>query len=431
MGVSLLAKGMGILNTFLLVPLYLAYLDKSAYGVWLALASLLTWMRFFEFGLGNGLKNRLTNALSDENYQLGKEYVSTAYFYLLLIILGFSLLWLPTNSYLPWDQFFDKEVNGAGDIGLLILIVVSAFLANIFFRLIQSVLHAIQATRKADLIGLINNVGILTGIFILTRVDAQGGDLIKVGLIAAWLPVLGLFLATVYFFWFSNNKILKAIKPNIKSIHKAHFRVLFGLGIRFFIIQVSMLVIFQSANILILTHFSADQVVEYHILNKYFSITHMVMTLLTAPLWPAITDAFYRKEYIWIRKRVRLFFRVFALFLMLMALQFYMGDNLISFWLGEPFSVNTTLALAFIFYYAAFIFGGIYNTVMNALSRLKLQAYLLGLGALLFYPIFLFFRNYMGLGLESLVYAMFIANSYTILVAPAQYYIYIIREKKS
>ena len=41
-------KGIGIIISFLLVPLTLNYLNASEYGIWLTLSSLMTWINYFE-----------------------------------------------------------------------------------------------------------------------------------------------------------------------------------------------------------------------------------------------------------------------------------------------------------------------------------------------------------------------------------------------
>ena len=93
-GVSLILKGASILISFILVPLTLDYLNSYEYGIWLTLNSVLSWIYLFDIGLGNGLRNRLTEALAAKNFELGKIYVSTTFFFMTLIVVAFYLLFL-------------------------------------------------------------------------------------------------------------------------------------------------------------------------------------------------------------------------------------------------------------------------------------------------------------------------------------------------
>ena len=51
----------------LLVPITLGYLNPYEYGVWLTLNSILVWFNSFDIGLGNGLRNKLTIALAEND----------------------------------------------------------------------------------------------------------------------------------------------------------------------------------------------------------------------------------------------------------------------------------------------------------------------------------------------------------------------------
>ena len=57
---NLAVKGISMVFGFLSVRLYLNYLGTEHYGVWLTISAFYAWFTFFEFGLGNGLRNKLT-----------------------------------------------------------------------------------------------------------------------------------------------------------------------------------------------------------------------------------------------------------------------------------------------------------------------------------------------------------------------------------
>ena len=52
---SFIFKGLNICLGFLLLPIALNYVDKSVYGIWLIISSIISWLGFFNIGLGNGL----------------------------------------------------------------------------------------------------------------------------------------------------------------------------------------------------------------------------------------------------------------------------------------------------------------------------------------------------------------------------------------
>lgn len=75
---SFVIKGASILLSLLLVPITLDYLNPYEYGIWLTLSSVLMWINYFDIGLGNGLRNKLSEALAVGDDNLARIYVSTS-----------------------------------------------------------------------------------------------------------------------------------------------------------------------------------------------------------------------------------------------------------------------------------------------------------------------------------------------------------------
>ena len=80
------------------VPLLLNYLDAERYGVWLTLTSIVGWFTFFDAGLGNGLRNNLTEAFAKGNMIQAKEYISTTYAIIGLIFFSVLILFFFINK---------------------------------------------------------------------------------------------------------------------------------------------------------------------------------------------------------------------------------------------------------------------------------------------------------------------------------------------
>jgi hypothetical protein len=53
---------------------------------------MVVWISFFDIGINNGLRNKLTAALAHNDYNLGRKYVSTTYAILFLIFMPLMCL---------------------------------------------------------------------------------------------------------------------------------------------------------------------------------------------------------------------------------------------------------------------------------------------------------------------------------------------------
>ncbi|MGY0408652.1 MAG: dTDP-4-dehydrorhamnose 3,5-epimerase family protein, partial [Polaribacter sp.] len=96
---------MGIV--FITIPLLLSYLDNEQYRIWVTIFSLVNMVFFVDIGIGNGLKTKLTEALSIQNFKLAKTYISTAYISISVI----SLVIFCIATVLIFNFNFQKLFN--------------------------------------------------------------------------------------------------------------------------------------------------------------------------------------------------------------------------------------------------------------------------------------------------------------------------------
>ena len=72
-------KGLSIILSMMYVPLFLDCLDKTRYGIWIAIMGLINWIGFLDIGIGQGLRNLLSVSLAKGDNDTAKKLVSTAY----------------------------------------------------------------------------------------------------------------------------------------------------------------------------------------------------------------------------------------------------------------------------------------------------------------------------------------------------------------
>ena len=77
--ISFVLKGVSIVIGFVFLPLTINYINPTNYGIWLTLSSIISWFAFFDVGLGNGLKNKLSESIAHGDLTKSRIYVSTTY----------------------------------------------------------------------------------------------------------------------------------------------------------------------------------------------------------------------------------------------------------------------------------------------------------------------------------------------------------------
>ena len=97
---NIIVKGISIVLSLIIVPLTLGYVSEYNYGIWISLSSVIGWLTYFDIGINNGLRNKLTYALSQNNITLGRKLVSTTYAILIIIFGSILAIFLASFKWM-------------------------------------------------------------------------------------------------------------------------------------------------------------------------------------------------------------------------------------------------------------------------------------------------------------------------------------------
>jgi len=413
---SFIIKGLSIIVGFLMVRVTLDYLDQTRYGIWLTLSSFLTWFSFFEIGLGNGLRNKLAEALAVKDYKLGKIYVSTTYAILSIVISLVAIAFFIGNYFLDWSKILNTDKALAPQLSSLALIVFGFFFLRFVVKLIGIVLYADQRPAMANVFGPIGNLLALTAIYILTKTTQ--GSLIYLGWALSVLPVLVLLVASFYFY----GTDYKKIAPSFKAVNLKYAKDLLNLGLKFFFIQIAGLIIYQSSNIIIAQFFGPADVTVYNIAYKYFSVLTMGFSIIIMPFWSAFTEAWVVKDIVWIKASIKKLLIISGILSLGGIIMLVFSQQFYHLWIGDKIIIPFNLSLVLLIYFVTATFGGVFNIFINGIGKIKLQMYGSILGAVLFIFTTIVLIKYFNMGIFGLVIASIISNFYGILISPIQYY---------
>ena len=410
----LFLKGGSILIGLMLVPMTINYVDSENYGIWLTLSSMVSWMSFFNIGLNNGLKNKLAEALANNDLELGRKYVSTTYALLCMIFIPLMLILLCVVPYVDWYSVLNISKSIGNSLIASICILIVYFCLNFILSTINVVLQADQNPSGASGRDFVQQLLSLVIIWILTL--TTDGNLLHlcIALCAAPLLVLGLFNLTLY------SGRYKTIAPSIRSVDFKVAPSLLNLGVKFFIIQIASIIQFQMSNFLILKYIGAVEVTEYNIAYKYMSVIMMIWSIITTPMWAAVTDAIAKGDYSWIINMRRRYEKLLIFFTLIGVVMVILSPFVFKLWIGDDVSINLTLTLFVFLYIWIMMFGTIYVTILNGAGKLNLQMYACLVSPILFIGIFFLCNNMFKLGVISVLIASILSNFNGFLLAPIQ-----------
>lgn len=389
---SLAMKGATILSSLLIVPLTINYVNPNQYGIWLTLSSIIGWVVFFDLGLGNGFRNKFAEAKAQNNILLARELLSTTYFAIGVIVLFVNIIAIIANFYIDWTDILKVSPTYKDELQKIFFIVCTFTCINMVANVFTSLLSADQKNGYASVITAIGQYISLITIYILTLTTK--GSLLNLAIFYSGIPCIVMIIASIFMFNFSSYK---KYKPSLKLIKISHFRNILQLGSQFFIIYLCLIVIFQVINIVISREIGPIGVTQYNIANKYFNIIYMIITIITAPLWSAFTDAYTKKDYQWMKSMVCKIEKCWYISIFIGVLMLILSPFFYQFWIGESVPMPIAISISMLFLIIFQSFGSIYMQMINGIGKIRIQLIAYILFAIIAWPLFTISGQYLGL----------------------------------
>lgn len=364
---TFLNKCFAIGITLNLVPLTIHYLNPSQYGIWLTLSSIVSWISYFDVGFSHGFRNRFAQARAQENNRLARCLVSTCYVVmtLLFFLLFLAGVWL--NTYIDWVRVLNLSSSHGIDLTTVFFVLILFFCLQMVLNIFNTMLTADQKPALASFFSTFGQFMALAGIYLLIRLSEP--NMVYLAFVLSGIPCLTLLLISVGMY----ATCYKSYAPTLKYVDFRLTKNILGLGGGFFIVQLSMLFIFQFINIILSRLEGPDAVTRYNITYKYFNIIFMVTTIILMPFWSAFTDAYTRHDFEWMksvyRKLSRYWFFALGGYLILLlfspwAYKLWLGGNI-----TIPFSHSAMMGI----YILLLSRANLYMYLINGMGKIRLQ----------------------------------------------------------
>lgn len=368
---SFIFKGLSLIIQILMIPAYIEYFTTKNYlGIWFVIISVINWIVLFDFGIGNGLRNKLIEAIVKKDIKEIRENISSSYagsFIIAVLFFGIGsiLIYLiDWSSYLKVSNSINNETLQNWIFLTLIIVSIQILLKNIV-----SILNALQKTFAVNLLLLISNMIIY--LFLLY----QNTFLVNLNSVNLMLLVYGLAinlpLVCLTFIVFKTTSLPL---PKLIYIKSNVLKELIRIGLRFFYIQIMFMFIIVTNEIVISYFYSTSDVVDYQILFKLFYTIATLFSLISNPIWSALVKADKEnkmEEIIKIKKIMRRFTLFFILLVITLGI---FSKEIINVWIGEKvIDVEEYTIVIFIIFVSVMILNFNITTFANGFNLLREQ----------------------------------------------------------
>jgi O-antigen/teichoic acid export membrane protein len=362
---NLVFKLINMFITYITIPLTLKYLDNERYGIWQTILTIISWAALSNFGIGNGLRNKVTESITAKDNKKLKEYISSAYIYISVISIIILVIGIVAVFFINTDTIFKGNTIDRYEILVSFAIVIINFCINFVLGISGSIAFGIHKSSLVNLFQVVTSLLTLIGLIMLNKFSSV--SLINI----AFLYLVSNSISNIIFTIIIISD--KKLRPSIKSYDKKIGRNLTSLGLEFFILQVATLILFSTDNFIISSFIGTEKVTSYSIVSKLFQAISTVYSILLIQLWSAVAEANFKKDYDWIKNAV------YKLLVLLLPVGFFIiiivikFDSITKLWLGKNLIIDRNLLYLCAFYAWLICFNGIFVNVQNGMSKIRVQ----------------------------------------------------------
>ena len=154
--------------------------------------------------------------------------------------------------------------------------------------------------------------------------------------------------------------------------------------------------------------FGPQQVTPYNIANRYMYIGIILMSIILAPIWSAVTDAHACGDWNWIRQTLKKIERTMLLLGLFLLGLIIISGPVYHIWIGDDVEIPFMMTVLNGIYVFLLIWSTGQSTFLNGLNILRVQLYANIFQALIFFPLVFTLGN--EFGIYGLVVGLIIAN---------------------
>ncbi len=371
MRTNILASGimkvLGLLISLFMVPITLDYVNQTEFGIWLAISSILYWFAFLDVGLGNGMRNYMTIAVSEGRMLDAGRYFTTTMLYLALIFGGAYIIAVVLLPFIHISNLLNTDILPESYLKKVMLVALTATLLTFFLKNIGYIYAAMQRYAVMELLNFLGHLFSFIGIIILTHFT--NGSLLYLVSLLTIVPVM-VYLVSAW----PTFARYPEMKPSIKQIDFSIRKQVLGKGFGFFAIQItSCLVIFGSSSVFISHYCGPDAVTVFNLAFKLFNLLIVAYTIFISPLWNGYTDAYVKGDWEWIRNTYKKSLKVWGLSILAGIVLLFLAEPFFEIWLAKRVEIPFRISFLVLLYVSFFNLNNCATYLINGLNVIRIQ----------------------------------------------------------
>lgn len=402
--------------SFLYVPLLIAYLGVEKYGLWATMLTVISWINYCDVGIGQGLRNILTIELTKKNYEKAKSSISTAY--VILSIISFFLLIVSIIVIFSCDV--NKLFNTNFSIKTPLTVSFFFVCINFILALSNMILYALQLSEGVPIRNCAAQILNILGIKLLSVYSSD--NLLYVSILFGLSTSITYLSSTI-------NLIRRYnfVRISFSYFDKRKIKDISKVGIKFFLIQIPLIILMAIDNLLITNQFGSAMTTSYNVVNSVFSAAYALLAAFIVPYWSQTTAAVAQNNIAWVKqtaKKLNIIAVVFSVFLVALAFIF---EPLAKIWIGKELYYPSGLISVVCCFYILLSIIAVNVQLINGTGYLNIQVVINIFMGICYIPLAMYLSRECGYGVIGIKLTGVILNIFSVIIYPLNL-LYVIRK---
>lgn len=417
--INYIVKIFGIVISMLGTRVTIDYLGNNLYGLWVTIASIVSWMSSGDFGVGNGLRNKYAEAYAKNNIEEQKALIATGIYTLTRISVLLLFVGCLLCEILIHFQILQFELRIPMDITVVF------FCINLVLSISQTVSYGQQKSWYVSFASAGMTTASLVIVFVL-KIISVPANLTLFSIIHGISSIIP-NIALIYLLKRKGTDIIyHGVFQNFRPELIKH---ILRTGMDFFGIQICSIVLYSTDNLIINYLIDGEAVTKYSIITKIYDTGQTLFSILLIALWSAVTYQAARNNTGWIKKKIQRLLFLWLIYvggIICVSLRF---NTIVRIWIGANADhYEPEIIVLFALYGIVISFSAIFVNIVNGLNQVKIQLILSIVGATMNIPLSIYFAKYLGMGIFGVKLATLVAAVLTACVIPIQVWLLLYKD---
>lgn len=401
-------KIVSLLLGLIIVKINIKYLGANLYGLWVTIASIVSWMSSGDFGIGNGLRNKLAEAYAKGDVEDQYKYIVTAIKILSKIsVILFGIIFV-VCEVLFRTSILDSTIR-------IPMYITSAFFClNLITGTSQSIAYSFQKSCLTSIVNCLTQALSVLLVFGLI-IFCVPKSLILFSIVNGICTIL----PNIVLMFFLNRKYLDFIGRIENGYDPSKIRDITNIGLQFFGLQLCSIILFSTDNVIINNLFGSNQVTKYSIISKIYDTGAGMFSVLLTALWSAVTLKITQNDVLWINKKIKRLLALWGLFCLGVLFVSMNINVIVRYWLGEESMRFDNLIVGVFGVYCVVTTGyGIFVNILNGMGKVRLQLFLAIIESIINIPLSVFLGKSIGMGIVGVKLATLLCVCVSAVILP-------------